>query len=491
MMMRSGPLCGLAVALFALAISSPSVAAAPASALGPEVKVGAGTGSYVGVLDVVPAHGKVGAPFILKGEKFPPNTEVQVVWKTMNGRWKTTETQYQGREYTPVAYQMGKVKTDASGRINATFTTPDDYGFTHDIIVQQGDHLLTQVGYSVDMTVDISPKSGPVGTPITVNVKGDGWRNLESSWNLIYDNNFTGWFSAVTTRGSATFTIPATGNVGDHIIEILHGELTFPYRNMQQNPEPDRPRWAIPFTVTAGPPVLPPNPPAQVQKTVRLAPATGDLVSAPRFSAVGEIVKVSTAGLKPGQTYKLNWTKVVGNRMSGQGWEEISNPVSEAKADASGKIEFSFKTPDDLGGYHGLWVDTGGAKKIGTQFIKPTALPLDVTRGPVGTKFTIHLKGWGWTETGNITHMVYDNAYTGYACAFNSQGDIEIYVQATGAPGWHFIDLYPGIYKGTETDPNNFRIPQLTYAADHPNEDLPAFHFAFEVTANKIVGQAK
>ena len=35
-------------------------------------------------------------------------------------------------------------------------------------------------------------------------------------------------------------------------------------------------------------------------------------------------------------------------------------------------------------------------------------------------------------------------------------------MKATGEPGWHFIDLYPGIYKGSETRPNNFRIPQLT-----------------------------
>ena len=78
--------------------------------------------------------------------------------------------------------------------------------------------------------------------------------------------------------------------------------------------------------------------------------------------------------------------------------------------------------------------------------------------------------------------MVYDNNYTGYVCAFNSQGDVEIIMKATGAPGWHYIDLYPGIYKGEETRPNNFRIPQLTYDQDHPGEDLPAFHFAFEVT---------
>ena len=87
--------------------------------------------------------------------------------------------------------------------------------------------------------------------------------------------------------------------------------------------------------------------------------------------------------------------------------------------------------------------------------------------------------------------MVYDNNYIGYACAFNSQGDVEIFIKATGAPGWHFIDLYPGIYKGQETRPNNFRIPQLTYADDHPGEDLPAFHFAFEVTPDGHVGELK
>ena len=78
--------------------------------------------------------------------------------------------------------------------------------------------------------------------------------------------------------------------------------------------------------------------------------------------------------------------------------------------------------------------------------------------------------------------MVYDDNYTGYVCAFNSQGDVEIIIKATGAPGWHYIDLYPGIYKGMETRPRNFLIPQLTYDKDHPGEDLPAFHFAFEVT---------
>jgi len=156
--------------------------------------------------------------------------------------------------------------------------------------------------------------------------------------------------------------------------------------------------------------------------------------------------------------------------------------IAEGKTDPAGRAEFRFGTPDDLGGTHGMWIQAGSTKKIGSFWIKPTALPMDVKRGPAGTTFTIHLKGVGWTETANIYHMVYDNNYTGYVCAFNSQGDVEIFAKATGTPGWHYIDLYPGIYKGEETRPNNFRIPQLTYERDHPGEDLPAFHFAFEVT---------
>jgi len=38
------------------------------------------------------------------------------------------------------------------------------------------------------------------------------------------------------------------------------------------------------------------------------------------------------------------------------------------------------------------------------------------------------------------------------------------------------------IRRGEEPRPRNFLIPQLTYAADHPGEDLPRFRFAFEVT---------
>jgi hypothetical protein len=222
----------------------------------------------------------------------------------------------------------------------ANFIAPDDYGFMHDIVLQQGSRLFTKVGFNLDMTVEISPKSGAVGTPIEVDIKGIGYRSLYNSWDVIYDNNFTGWISSVTTKGSASFTIPATGGPGDHLIEVVHGELTFPYRNPEQNPAPDRPRFALTFTVTDGAPVLPPAPEQQGQKVVRVLPPQGGLVATPRFSGVGEPALVRGDGLEPGKSYKLNWTRVVGDQLMGPGaeqpgrtnWEETSKVVAETAA---------------------------------------------------------------------------------------------------------------------------------------------------------------
>ena len=464
--------------LFAVALLAPAAAAAQ---LGREAPLATPHG-FVGRMTVSPEHGPPGTPVRVTAEGLPADTDFQLVWRTVKGSWKVAQAEYHGREYQPAAFEIATVRTDAAGRLAATFTVPEDFGFLHDVVLQQGERLFIQAGFAVDMSVTLSPPSGPVGTPITVEVKGIGWRPLESSWMLLYDNNFTGWISAVTTAGSATFTIPASGRPGVHLLEVLHGEFTFPYRNMQQSPEGDRPRFALRFNLTPGAPVLPPPIAEQAQQSVHGLPAAGALAVAPPFAGVGQPVTVSGAGFAPGKRYALAWTTIIGNRVGGHGWNESSRPVAEAVADPSGRVEFHFAVPDDLGGAHALSVENGAEKQTGSLWIKPTAFPLDVEHGPPGTPFTVHLKGVGWTETANIYTVVYDNSYIGYVCAFNSQGDVEIPLLATGDPGWHFIDLYPAIYRGEEQRPRNFLIPQLTYAADHPGEDLPRFRFAFEVT---------
>ena len=482
---RAAPLalaCALAACVLAFHIND--AAAAKATELGPEVPMTTPAGGYVGELKVTPERGPAGTPLTLTGHAFPAAQEFELVWRTVKGRWKVANGEYHGREYTPVGYRIATVRSDASGRISARFAAPEDFGFLHDIVVQQRDRLLNQTAFHLDMTVRVvGADRGPIGTPIAIEVQGIGWRELEGSWVLLYDNKFTGFISTVTTGGSARFTIPATGHAGLHIVEIQHSDFGSPYRNTQQSPVPNRPNFKLFFTITPGAPVLPLPPAQQAQKQVRSLPPKGDLVATPSFSGIAQPVVVRGSGFEAGKTYQLNWNTVVGNRMTGEGWEERARVISEGKADGAGGVEFRFKVPDDLGGAHNFWVDAGGTKKQGAYWIAPTALPLDVARGPVGTTFRIHLKGVGWSETANIYTVVYDNSTSGYACAFNSQGDIEIIMQATGEPGWHFIDLYPAIYKGRETRPNNYRLPQLTYADDHPGEDLPRFRFAFEVTA--------
>jgi hypothetical protein len=496
-LVRTGRSSAAAYALvaFSLAfVASPAAAAPLAAQLGPEATVGEPSGGYVGHLNVKPEHGPVGTPVTISGDGMPPGQEIQLVWTTVNGSWKVADGEYHGRRFDPIAYRIATVKSDPSGAFTATFVAPDDFGFMHDILAQQGSRLLTQTAFNIDMSVNMAASSGPVGSPIALDVKGIGWRELQASWMLLYDNRYTGWISSITTHGSARVSIPAVGRPGPHILEVLNSDFGSVYRNMQQSPQPDRPRFKLAYTITPGAPVLPPPPERQLQSKVRsLAPA-GDLVTTPAFSPIDRPIVTAGTGFDPGQTYELNWTSLTGNRIIGH-WEEASRTVAQAKSDASGRLEFHYQVPDDLGGNHTLWVDKGsaktdstktdgkaGTKTVGTYWVAPSALPLDVARGPVGTTFKVHLKGVGWTETANIYTLVYDNGHTGYACAFNSQGDIEIFMQATGEPGWHFIDLYPAIYKGKETAPVSFRLPQLTYADDHPAEDLPAFHFAFEVT---------
>ena len=63
----------------------------------------------------------------------------------MKGRWNVTIAEYHGREFMPVAYRIATLRSDkACGRISANFVAPEDFGFMHDIVVQQGDRLLTQ-----------------------------------------------------------------------------------------------------------------------------------------------------------------------------------------------------------------------------------------------------------------------------------------------------------------------------------------------------------
>lgn len=462
--------------------AKPSAAASAAAAVSKPIEL-------VGKFAVLPARGPLGTSVTATASGLRPQAKYEIVWTTVTGSWKLSEdkTAYLGRSYTPSEVPMRSVTTDAQGAFSTTFNVPaQDFGFQHDILVKDETNVIrNKAGFDVDLQVTVTPRSGPPGTPITIEARGIGWRDFEGAWMASYDNHFTGLLSAVTTKGLARATIPAAGGIGTHVITILSGDLNFMYLNMQQSPEPDRPQFHIPFTVTDGPAVLPAS---TSQKTVsviaaRSVAAEKGLTVAPATGIVGSQSTLSGRGLPPNADVTLTYLAQVGNRVTASAYQEQGKPLGKARTDAGGNLTWPFALPDDLGGAHRLLAKVGDTVVGDTVFtVQPNAFALSTDRGPAGTIVKIHLKGVGWTETANFYSLNYDNGYMGYACGFNSSGDVEVNLAMSGEPGWHYIDLYPGIYKGTETRPLNFRIPQLTYAADHPGEDLPAFHFAFLVT---------
>jgi hypothetical protein len=62
-------------------------------------------------------------------------------------------------------------------------------------------------------------------------------------------------------------------------------------------------------------------------------------------------------------------------------------------------------------------------------------------------------------------------------------GTVIVNLIASGAPGYHTIDFYPGIYRGEQKQPDIYLAPQLTYSKDHPGSAIPAIHLGFEVVS--------
>ena len=246
---RYGRLNLFACALFvsALMFAAEALAAPRAAELGPELPLAEPAGGFVGKLSVTPQGGPAGTHVTVSGEAFAPEQEFDLVWRTVKGRWKVTVAEYHGREFAPVGYRIATARSDKAGHIAASFIAPEDFGFQHDIVVQQGNRLLTQTAFNVEMTVKLAEDKGPLGSPIAIEVQGIGWRELEGSWVLLYDNKFTGFMSAITTGGTARFALTATGHVGRHIIEIQHSDFGSPYRNTQQSPVSDRPVFKLAY----------------------------------------------------------------------------------------------------------------------------------------------------------------------------------------------------------------------------------------------------
>ncbi len=209
----------------------------------------------------------------------------------------------------------------------------------------------------------------------------------------------------------------------------------------------------------------------------------------PSIASVGGAITVTGAGFAPNQQLPLVFTTNVGSNLLGFKLE--AKPFANVTTGADGSFSLTTTAPSTLGGIHYIAAGNLTEHSNGTLFIQRTAT-ISATSGPAGTQIVIQMLGVGWDYNTNIATLDYDNNYLGYACGFNSQGNVTMVITATGAPGVHDIDIYPSIWWGPVTPSNyqtlpgagqlvNYAEPMLT-PLDHP-ELMPSFHFTFLITS--------
>ncbi|MGO9334824.1 MAG: hypothetical protein ACLQCU_12400 [Acidimicrobiales bacterium] len=460
----------------------------------------------MGILQVTPDEGIAGTPMTISGSHLPANKKVELTWSTANATWlvqaEPDTVNYLGRADTDLAVVLDRTSTSASGAFKVSLKVPRDWGGLHDIYAVIKGVEDAHGGFITLRTVTVTPKSGPIGTPITITYSGLGSTLYTGGASLLWDNHYVGELMANWTRGVARVVIRAAGPVGQHTIQIGNA-ISYLYLNVPQSPIPYTNGATVSFTVTKddGPP------PASIDWPVDVAPtlsarttlrASGlsahSGVKAELAATRGPVdtrVGLTASGLSSGARVQLVWSTVVGNRVNCKStcWVFVSQSLGSAKP-SGGSLRSEIQVPDGLGGWHVVQLVQKGQVLAQVPFyVKESIVGRGVSSVVVteGQPFTIHLEGVGWTQLDNTVGVDYDNSYIGYGCGFNSNGDVLLHLNATGGPGTHLIDIYPMLYSLSPSfaDTPYGMVPVLTYAHDEPalalGYHLPAFRLAITV----------
>ena len=147
-------------------------------------------------LDVTPNQGTVGTPVTVSGKGLPAHVTLPLTWGTFDGTWVTdiqpNSVNYLGTKYTKYNVDMVKVTTDASGAFTFKSKVPSDFGGVHDIYLVQDGVAIAHGGYQITRSLSISPKSGPIGTPITITYTGLGASLYTAGAAVHWDSSYAG-----------------------------------------------------------------------------------------------------------------------------------------------------------------------------------------------------------------------------------------------------------------------------------------------------------
>ena len=487
-------------------------------------------------LSVTPVSAVVGSTMVISGTTFPVNTPLTLTWSTNDSTWITdvqpNTVNYMGVATKEYNVDLATLKTDSSGNFSYSTKIPSDFGGLHNIYAVIGGVAAGHGGAQISRSFKISPTSGPIGTPITVEYTGLGPKTYGAGAALLYDNKYVGEMMARWTRGTARVTVYAAGAPGKHWIQA-HAAINFSYLNIIQSPDPYGNPGAQQFTVTKDPGVQTPTVvyPPKVTPTVAQHTTLSSVGLDPASQAImtlsqpdGVILSktnVKVSGVPTTGVHTLVWSTVTGNRFNcttGTCW--IYNPIPLGTVDVTnGTVNQDVTIPDHLGGWHVIQLKLGNVIEaqasyyvkesikpfydkagkllsMGIATFDPSNTPEVLAKGQSGVgkttfkegeEFTISIKGVGWTQMDNTLSLAYDNAYIGYGCGFNSNGYVVFRLRATGGVGTHIITLRPLLYTIQPSFANTpFGLaPVLTSERDLPGlalgYQIPTMNFSIKI----------
>jgi len=460
-------------------------------------------------LSVSPTTAPVGAKIAISGQNLTPNTSLLLEWSTATTTWNvgdpgtptaTSVPEVLGITSVPSEEILGNVATNATGSFSQTVAVPVDNNGAHviGVFAAGAKTASAQATFTLEPSFRFSPSSGPVGTPITVYASGLGARLYASAYHVLFDNNYLGYMTGMTTHGQANFTFDVTGVVGLHTISVYNGYPGPAYLNSNQAPasvsitsyDPPLIPFHGQFNITASAPAAASSftPQATVIRPQVILPqvtaTSGERMTVtPNVAPVGTVVNVTGLGFPPNTTTPLGWATHIGSHVVG--FAAITESLRNVTTNSAGSFSFTMKVPYDLGGLHNITAPAVAKNGNATLYIERSA-SISATQGPEGSLVDVTMTGLGWTYQDNIAAVDYDNSFMGYVCGFNTNGNITLHLPVTGAPGYHTIDLYPANYLGP-TAPNSssiaiYRYPILT-PYDGPAQ-VPLFHFSFLITGD-------
>jgi hypothetical protein len=168
----------------------------------------------MGILDVSPDQGVAGVPITISGSHLPGNATVELTWSTANVTWlldpEADTVNYLGRHETEFAVVLDRTTTDKSGYFRVALRVPQDWGGVHDIYAVIGGFEDAHGGFITRRSLTVTPRSGPIGTPITITYSGLGASEYEGGGALLYDNHFVGEMMANWSRSGRTLSRSGT-----------------------------------------------------------------------------------------------------------------------------------------------------------------------------------------------------------------------------------------------------------------------------------------